>query len=146
MELKLFCFDIFKKTPKNALVPVQKAYVDDRVWSVAANDVGLLTVGTAGTRGVPPLRVYDLSTGANVLDLGTELKNGAGMLDMTWMTSSTFLACGYDTFTRLWDTRCRTYVRSWEEPFDESVYCLASDKVNCLVTGTSRHGRVSIIK
>ena len=51
MELKLFCFDIFKKTPKNALVPVHKAYVDDRVWSVAANDVGLLTVGTAGTRG-----------------------------------------------------------------------------------------------
>jgi len=125
-------------------VPVHRACVDDRVWSVAANDVGLLTVGTAGTRGVPPLRVYDLATGANILDLGTELKNGAGMLDMTWMTSSTFLACGYDTFTRLWDTRCRTYVRSWEEPFDESVYCLASDKVNCLVTGTSRHGRVRV--
>jgi WD40 repeat protein len=79
----------------------------------------------------------------NVLDMGTELKNGAGMLDLAWLSSSTFLACGYDTFTRLWDTRCRTYVRSWEEPFDESVYCLATDKVNCLVTGTSRHGRVS---
>ena len=34
-------------------------------------------------------------------------------------------------------------IRSWEEPFDESVYCLATDKVNCLVTGTARHGRVS---
>jgi len=125
-------------------VPVQRTCVGDRVWSVAVSDLGLLAVGTAATRGIPPLRLYDLATNTNVLDLGTELKNGAGMLDMTWLSSSTFLACGYDTFTRLWDTRCRTYVRSWEEPFDESVYCLATDKVNCLVTGTARHGRVRI--
>ena len=39
------------------------------VWSVAANDVGLLIVGTAGTRGVPPWRVNDLATGTDVLDL-----------------------------------------------------------------------------
>jgi len=42
------------------------------------------------------------------------------------------------------DTRCCSAVRSWEEEYDESVYCLATDKVNCLVTGTSRHGRVRV--
>jgi len=125
-------------------VPVQRTCVEDRIWSIASNEVGLLAVGTAATKGVPPLRLYDLACGNHVLDLGTELKKGAGMLDMTWLSATTFLACGYDTFTRLWDTRCRTHVRAWEEPFDESVYCLATDKVNCLVTGTSRHGRVRI--
>lgn len=91
-----------------------------------------------------PLRLYDLVSGRHVLDLGTHLKNGAGMLDVSWLSPYTLLACGYDTFTRLWDTRCRDAVRAWEEEYDESVYCLATDKVNCLVTGTSRHGRVRV--
>jgi len=145
-DKNILVWNIQEDPDRDALipVPVQRTCVEDRVWSVAANDLGLLAVGTAGTKGVPPIRLYDLASGTNVLDMGTELKNGAGMLDMAWLSSSTFLACGYDTFTRLWDTRCRTYVRSWEEPFDESVYCLATDKVNCLVTGTARHGRVRI--
>jgi len=145
-DKNILVWNIQEDPDRDALlpVPVQRTCVEDRVWSVAANELGILAVGTAGTRGVPPLRLYDLATGDNVLDLGTELKNGAGMLDMAWLNNTTFLACGYDTFTRLWDTRCRTYVRSWEEPFDESVYCLATDRVNCLVTGTSRHGRVRV--
>jgi len=145
-DKNILVWNIQEDPDRDALlpVPVQRTCVDDRVWCVAANDLGLLAVGTAGTRGVPPVRLYDLASGTNVLDMGTELKNGAGMLDMTWLNTTTFLACGYDTFTRLWDTRCRTFVRSWEEPFDESVYCLATDKVNCLVTGTSRHGRVRV--
>jgi len=145
-DKNILVWNIQEDPDRDALlpVPVQRTCVEDRVWSVAANELGILAVGTAGTRGIPPLRLYDLATGANVLDLGTELKNGAGMLDMAWLNTTTFLACGYDTFTRLWDTRCRTYVRSWEEPFDESVYCLATDRVNCLVTGTSRHGRVRV--
>eukprot|EP00092_Neocalanus_flemingeri_P040849 GFUD01044469.1.p1 GENE.GFUD01044469.1~~GFUD01044469.1.p1 ORF type:complete len:420 (+),score=88.33 GFUD01044469.1:102-1361(+) len=145
-DKNVLVWNIREDPDRDALHPVEvhSIWVEDRVWSVAANDMGLLAVGTAGTKGVPPLRLYDLASGTNVLDMGTELKNGAGMLDMAWLSSSTFLACGYDTFTRLWDTRCRTYVRSWEEPFDESVYCLATDKVNCLVTGTARHGRVRI--
>ena len=133
----------------------------------------MLAVGTAATRGVPPLRLYDLLSGAHLMDLGSDLKRGAGMLDIAWLSPSTLLSCGYDTFTRLWDTRCRSAVRSWEEEYDESVYCLATDKVsifnftwnfapktlsyqfsalhltlsdqvNCLVTGTSRHGRVRV--
>jgi len=125
-------------------IPVHRMCVEDRVWSVAASKTGLVCVGTAGTRGTCPLRLYDLATGRHVLDMGQQLKNGAGMLDLSWLSNSTFLACGYDTFTRLWDTRCGTYVRSWEEPYDESVYCLATDRVNCLVTGTARHGRVRV--
>ena len=103
-------------------VPVHRSCVEDRVWSVATNNTGLLCVGTAGTRGTCPLRLYDLATGAHVLDMGQTLKNGAGMLDLAWLSTSTFLACGYDTFTRLWDTRCGSYVRwatnerNWPSP------------------------------
>ena len=66
------------------------------------------------------------------MDLGSDLKRGAGMLDISWLSPSTLLSCGYDTFTRLWDTRCRAAVRSWEEEYDESVYCLATDKVSVI--------------
>lgn len=125
-------------------VPVHRACVEDRVWSLATNPTGLLCVGTAGTRGVAPLKLYDLATGNHFIDLGQQLKNGAGMLDLAWLSNSTFLSCGYDTFTRLWDTRCGAHVRAWEEPHDESVYCLATDRVNCLMTGTARHGRVRV--
>ena len=92
-------------------VPVHRRCVDDRVWSLATNNTGLMCVGTAGTRGTCPLRLYDLATGGHVLDMGQQLKNGAGILDLAWLSNSTFLACGYDTFTRLWDTRCGSYVR-----------------------------------
>ena len=90
----------------------------------------MIAVGTAATRGVAPLRLFDLMSGAHLMDLGSDLKRGAGMLDLSWLSPSTLLSCGYDTFTRLWDTRCRSAVRSWEEEYDESVYCLATDKVS----------------
>lgn len=126
-------------------VPVHSLYPEDRVWCVStSHDSTLLSVGTAATRSTPPLRLYDLGSGQHLMDLGVELKNGAGMLDMAWMSNNTLLSCGYDTFTRLWDTRCRSFVRCWEEEFDEAVYCLATDGVNVLVTGTARHGRVRV--
>ena len=33
---------------------------------------------------------------------------------------------------------------TWEEPNDEAVYCLDTDGVNTVVTGTNRHGRVGV--
>ena len=66
----------------------------------------MIAVGTAATRGIAPLRLYDLLSGAHLMDLGSDLKKGAGMLDVAWLSPSTLLSCGYDTFTRLWDTRC----------------------------------------
>ena len=65
----------------------------------------MIAVGTAATRGTAPLRLYDLLSGAHLMDLGSDLKKGAGMLDIAWLSPSTLLSCGYDTFTRLWDTR-----------------------------------------
>lgn len=127
-------------------VPVRRHGIGDRVWSVAVSpqDSAVLAVGTAATRGVAPLRLYDLVSGAHLADLGTRLKNGAGMLDTSWLSPTTLLSCGYDTFTRLWDTRVGGAVLAWEEQYDESVYCLATDRVNCLVTGTSRYGRFRV--
>jgi F-box/WD-40 domain protein 4 len=124
-------------------VPVRRHALEDRVWAVAVSpQPAVIAVGTAATRGVAPLRFYDLVSGGHLADLGVGLKRGAGMLDLAWLSPSTLLSCGYDTFTRLWDMRCPTgAVRAWEEEYDESVYCLATDRVNCLVTGTSRHGR-----
>jgi len=119
--------------------------VGDRVWSLSiSQETGLTVVGTSGQRGIAPLRLFDLSQGQAVLDLGRDLRNGAGMLDVVWLTGSSLLSCGYDTCTRLWDTRCGAYVSTWEDPYDESVYCLDTDGVNCLVTGTARHGRIAV--
>ena len=78
-------------------VPIHRNQVEDRVWCVSTSSTHLLFVGTAGTRGICPLRLYDVATGAHVLDMGMEL-------DIAWISGSTFLACGYDTFTRLWES------------------------------------------
>jgi len=124
---------------------VKQLAVGDRVWSLnICKSSGLTAVGTAATRGTPPLRLFDLMQGRLVLDMGAELRNGAGMLDVRWVSSTSLLSCGYDTCTRLWDTRCGTYVSTWEEPNDEAVYCLDTDGVNCMVTGTNRFGRVGV--
>ena len=52
------------------------------------------------------IQVYSVhAVYTHVLDMGAQLRTGAGMLDLAWLSHATFLACGYDTFTRLWDTR-----------------------------------------
>ena len=119
----------------------------DRVWSLACDPFcggGRVAVGSAGLGGVPALHLMDLSRPLEPAALGeTVLKKGAGVLDLQWHGRDTFLSCGYDTFARLWDVRCAgdsACVRSWEEPFDESVYCLATDGHVTMVTGTARHG------
>ena len=80
-------------------------------------------------------RLFDLSSGQHLLDLGSELRNGAGQLDLAWLDQATVLAGGYDTCTRLWDTRCSGYVRTWEEPFDESgtLSAVGSTGINTLL-------------
>ena len=50
----------------------------------------------------------------------------------------------YDASTRLFDTRCGSFVRRWEEPFDEAIYCLGTDNNMTLVCGTARHGLVRL--
>jgi len=126
----------------------------DRIWSLAANpyEGNRVAVGTAGLMGIPSLRVVDLgklccdpSSGLlEYQEMGQSLKNGAGMLDLQWQTPTSFLSCGHDTCTRLWDTRMNACVRTWEEPFDHAIYCLATDGNWTLVTGTARHGMVRL--
>lgn len=126
----------------------------DRIWSLAANpyEGNRVVVGTAGLMGIPSLRVIDLEkfgceTGSPLLEyqeMGQTLKNGAGMLDLQWQSPTSFLSCGHDSCTRLWDTRMNACVRTWEEPFDQAIYCLATDGNWSLVCGTARHGMVRL--
>lgn len=66
------------------------------------------------------------------------------MLDVQWQTPHTFLSCGYDACTRLWDVRVGGCVRTWEDPFNEAIYCFATDGSMSLVCGTARHGLVRL--
>lgn len=77
-------------------------------------------------------------------DIGAGLRKGAGMLDLAWIDPTKFLSCGYDSFARLWDIRSGTCVLKWEEPFNEAIYCLATDYNMTLVCGTARHGLVRL--
>lgn len=131
----------------NSGFPVLQSTVNiaDRIWSLAADPSGsAVAVGTAGLDGIPSLHLLDLETGQPLLDIGQNLKRGAGMLDLMWQSDNTFLSCGYDSFTRLWDTRSGVCVRSWEEPFDEAIYCMSTDNNMSLVCGTARHGLVRL--
>ena len=91
----------------------------------------MIAVGTAATRGTAPLRLYDLLSGAHLMDLGSDLKKGAGMLDVAWLSPSTLLSCGYDTFTRLWDTRCDATICCHYGQCD----CCDDQDVMILITG-----------
>lgn len=106
-----------------------------------------MVIGTAGLMGIPSLHVIDLETlrghGSEQLwlELGTGLKNGAGCLDVQWQSPHCFISCGYDACTRLWDLRAGgRNVVTWEEPYNEAIYSLATDGYNSLLTGTARHG------
>ncbi|XP_040354991.1 F-box/WD repeat-containing protein 4 isoform X2 [Ixodes scapularis] len=116
----------------------------DRVCSVALSECLLIT-GSAGCNGIAPLQAYDLSTGTRVAVLGTDHRNGAGVLHVCTETPSELLSCGYDTFVRLWDLRCpRKCVCAWEDPHDSAVYCVASDHNVTVLSGTNRYGVVRL--
>jgi len=118
----------------------------DRIWSLACDRTGeRAVIGSAGLGGVPALHLLDLQSLLPPQPFGeTVLKKGAGVLDIQWLDYSTFLSCGYDTCARMWDTRSRACVRTWEEPFDEAVYCFSTDNAFSLVCGTARHGLVRL--
>ena len=43
----------------------------------------MTAVGTGARFGTPPLRILDLGTGEVILDMGSNLKNGAGRVFMS---------------------------------------------------------------
>lgn len=121
----------------------------DRIWSLAASPAGQkFVVGSAGLGGVPALHLVDLADPNLTLNpMGAGLKRGAGILDIHWTSEQTFLTCGYDTSVRMWDPRTPGNggcVKAWVEPFDEAIYCLATDNHNTVVAGTARHGMVRL--
>lgn len=118
----------------------------DRVCCVALSECSrVLLTGSAGCNAVPPLQAFDLGTGTRIAVLGTGYQNGAGVLHVYPESLTELLSCGYDTFVRLWDLRCPSKcVRSWEDPHDSAVYCVASDHNVTILSGTSRHGVVRL--
>jgi WD40 repeat protein len=90
-------------------------HLGDRIWSLAADPSGSrIAIGSAGLGGVPALHLLNLEiagVAGSLVPMGQgDLRKGAGMLDLKWHTDHTFLGCGYDAYTRLWDTRTGGYV------------------------------------
>lgn len=73
-----------------------------------------------------------MGRGTRVAVLGTDHRNGAGVLHVCTETPSELLSCGYDTFVRLWDLRCP---RKWyceAAPQGASGLMLAAEIVGAL--------------
>lgn len=127
--------------------PIKAIDVGDRIWSLAASPDGSRAVlGTGGLGGVPAIRMINLNyISGHMFPMGEDiLKKGAGTLDIAWHGEFCFLTCGYDAATRFWDTRVGKCTRVWEEPFNESVYSIATDNHMSLVCGMARHGLVRL--
>lgn len=121
-------------------------YIWDRVCSVAImEEKQLFLSGSAGCNGAPPLQAFDLTTGVLLSVLGPDHRNGAGVLHVYPESPTEVLSCGYDTYVRLWDVRSPAQcVRSWEDPHDSTVYCVASDHNVTVLSGTNRYGVVRL--
>ncbi|XP_041369377.1 F-box/WD repeat-containing protein 4-like [Gigantopelta aegis] len=121
--------------------PRKTLQIHDRVWSLGVSPDGtVLAVGSAGCGGIPPLAIWDLNSCEMALQLGTNHKRGAGVLDMTFTSPNTLLTCGYDSYLRLWDVRTASCVAEWEEPYDTALYCVQTDDQYAVMTGTARYG------
>ncbi|XP_066993077.2 F-box/WD repeat-containing protein 4 [Anabrus simplex] len=119
--------------------------VHDRVWSVSCRPQGeMCAVGSAGYHHIPPLHIYDLQQGKEIVGLNGSFRPGAGILDIHWESPHTFLSTGYDAFIRLWDIRTGSNVNSWEDPFDSAIYCIDSDNLHTILCGMAQHGRVQL--
>ncbi|KAK7508522.1 hypothetical protein BaRGS_00000088 [Batillaria attramentaria] len=114
--------------------------IGDRVWSLSVSpNKSTLAVGTA-CYNYPPIFLWDLNSGQLLNHLGADFKRGSGVLDMAFESPNTLLTCGHDTYLRMWDLRTQTCVNMWEDQFDSAVYCLKTDGLYTMLTGTARHG------
>ncbi|GLH09831.1 F-box/WD repeat-containing protein 7, partial [Gryllus bimaculatus] len=119
--------------------------VQDRVWSTSASPHGgLCAIGSSGYHQIPPLHIYDIEHGLEIMKFNEAYVSGAGILDTLWESPHHLFSTGYDGYIRLWDTRTGWCVNTWEDPYDSPIYCLASDNVHTILCGTSHHGRVQL--
>nr|XP_039260039.1 F-box/WD repeat-containing protein 4-like isoform X1 [Styela clava] len=117
--------------------------IGDNVLSIATNKFRrIFAVGSGGTGGTHPLQIRDIESSTHLYNLGHSYKNGSGVLDCHFQSPNLLMSTGYDTYIRLWDIRTsyRECVRSWEEPHDNTVYCVTSDCRYGFVSGSCRHG------
>ncbi|XP_054167414.1 F-box/WD repeat-containing protein 4-like [Oppia nitens] len=116
--------------------------VNDRIWTVATNELSdSFIVGSAGCGPMQPLIQYDIQSGQLLNQFGTTHQRGAGVLHAFWESNTQVLSCGYDSFVRLWDTRATNRcVNNFEDPHDSVVYCMSSDHLYTIMTGTARYG------
>ncbi|XP_058241914.1 F-box/WD repeat-containing protein 4 isoform X2 [Hemibagrus wyckioides] len=119
----------------------------DRVWSVAISpSLCTFVTGTACCENFAPLRIWDTERCDLVTCLGTKFRRGAGVLDIVYESPFQLLTCGYDTFIRYWDLRVcsRKSVMEWEEPHDNALYCMKTDKNYMIASGSSYYGVVRL--
>ncbi|XP_063992375.1 F-box/WD repeat-containing protein 4 isoform X2 [Diachasmimorpha longicaudata] len=114
------------------LRPISTFHVVDRIWSLGI-DPGrsIFAVGSSGTSTRPPLRLFDIECCRERTQMNHSWKYGAGILDLVWESPNCLLTCGTGT--------C---VASWADPTDATIYCLASDYNNTMVTGTQYNGKL----
>lgn len=121
--------------------------VGDRVWSIQVNPwQSCFASGSSSVYDLKPLKLWDLQSGQLLQTLGSNYRKGAGILDIQWETPHTLLACGYDAYIRLWDTRAsyQVPVLRLEEPDDYTVYCMQTDKKHMIASGSSLWGMVRL--
>ncbi|XP_018407750.1 PREDICTED: F-box/WD repeat-containing protein 4 isoform X2 [Cyphomyrmex costatus] len=108
----------------------------DKVQSLSVDPTGVrFAVGSSGITDVP-LHVINVERYTMVDKIQHDWKYGAGILDMVWDDPNTLLTCGYDTYIRKWDMRTGRCVCSWVDPYDATLYCIASDYRYTMITGT----------
>nr|CAB3245400.1 F-box/WD repeat-containing protein 4-like [Phallusia mammillata] len=118
----------------------------DKVCSLEMNPVKPeFFLGSCGIKS-HPLQIWDLERVEKRYDLGSEFKLGAGALDTQFLSKDLLITAGYDTYIRLWDTRTslRNCVKIWEEPHDNTIYCVTSDANHMILSGSCRHGVVRL--
>ncbi|XP_072028414.1 F-box/WD repeat-containing protein 4-like [Amphiura filiformis] len=121
----------------------QSLAVQDRVWSIHISPCqSYFASGTSCITNRQPLKLWDIQSGKMTGMLGQNYRKGAGILDIQWETPSTLLACGYDSFIRLWDTRTsyQTPALTFEEPDNYTFYCMQSDNKYLIASGSSNCG------
>ncbi|XP_068597216.1 F-box/WD repeat-containing protein 4 [Brachionichthys hirsutus] len=121
--------------------------MNDRVWSVALNPaLSSFVTGTACCENFSPLRIWDVERLECVCSLGSQFRRGAGVLDIVFESPFQLLTCGYDTFIRTWDLRLspRKCVMEWEEPHDNTLYCIQTDGNHMIASGSSHYGVVRL--
>ncbi|RZF43061.1 hypothetical protein LSTR_LSTR001239 [Laodelphax striatellus] len=124
-------------------IPEHNLFLPDSIWSLAIEPhSNTVCCGTNGLLSSSSLKLFDLESGdVRNFDFGIL---GVAISDIKWLSTETFLTCGFDCIVKLWDKRVESCVLSWIDPFYANGYCLATDKLYSVLCGTAQHGRIQL--